>query len=237
MTRAAGAPAVPRTPELPGAGVVHVWWTRAGAASPTERQVLSADERAREALLRRPEDRECYVTGALMVRRLAAAATGLALAEAPVARRCRHCDGAHGPPRIPGYEVSVSHSGRWVVVACAAGGLVGVDTEVTGRDLTGVAAEFLAPHERCPGDDLVRRWTRKEAVLKATGQGLSVDPSVVVVDETAAGPLVVEFPGGPEVDQWFLTGLTSPAGMVASLATWGERPRVQQWPSSFDWTR
>ncbi|WUW22584.1 4'-phosphopantetheinyl transferase superfamily protein [Streptomyces sp. NBC_01463] len=117
-----------------------------------------------------------------------------------------------------GWELSISHSGEVVAVAVVRGHAVGVDVEEfpgpvdpggppgsaggqgTGG-LPGVPAEFelvLADDERAavaelPPQDRARAcltyWTRKEAVLKATGEGLysaMTDLSVSAPHEPAA---------------------------------------------------
>jgi 4'-phosphopantetheinyl transferase len=117
-----------------------------------------------------------------------------------------------------GWELSISHSGQVVAVAVVRGNPVGVDVEEfpgpvdTGErpgpgggrsagGLAGVPAEFelvLADDERAAVAELPPRdraracltyWTRKEAVLKATGEGLytaMTDLSVSAPHEPAA---------------------------------------------------
>jgi hypothetical protein len=97
---------------------------------------------------------------------------------AKVSRLCPHCGGSdHGRPRLPGRHLSLAYTAGLVAIAVADVG-VGVDVEATGQ---------LA-------------WTRTEAVLKLTGEGVRRDPSTVGDD-----------------DAWTLA-LTAPEGYVASLA-------------------
>ena len=59
-------------------------------------------------------------------------ATGRDLAAVRLVARCPRCGGAHGKPRLPshpGLGLSLSSSGRRVVVALAEGAEVGVDVE------------------------------------------------------------------------------------------------------------
>jgi 4'-phosphopantetheinyl transferase len=86
---------------------------------------------------------------------------------------------------------------------------VGVDVEAIepDRDYSGVAAHVLAPPEReellaLPGGErafaFVRYWSRKEAVLKATGFGLGVPPSELTVTGPKEPARVLDWVGGPE---------------------------------------
>lgn len=91
-----------------------------------------------------------------------------------------------GKPYIPGQKIqfNLSHSGRWAVLTITSGAAVGVDVEEgkSSRDLTGIAAnyyhteEFLRLQELPPEEQTLyfyQLWTLKEALLKATGAGIS----------------------------------------------------------------
>jgi 4'-phosphopantetheinyl transferase len=97
--------------------------------------------------------------------------------------------------------VSVSHSGDWVVLAVTDGTPVGVDVEELRAaevdDLAGVAfspAE-LTSFKAVPADDrrgaFFTYWSRKEAVLKATGKGMSVPMSKLTLSAHDAPPQVL----------------------------------------------
>ena len=92
----------------------------------------------------------------------------------------------HGRPTIaehPGLSVSISHSGA--LVACAVSTRpIGVDVEQAGRPEADMAlarricapAELSLVEAAAPGEGasvLLRLWTRKEALVKALGTGLS----------------------------------------------------------------
>lgn len=82
--------------------------------------------------------------------------------------------------------VSLSHSGRWA--ACAIGhaqasGGIGVDVEeIREMPVEDFSMVFTAQEREDirnaedPASDLIRRWTIKEAILKAHGTGLLADP-------------------------------------------------------------
>ncbi|OUE20411.1 hypothetical protein BFL34_01226 [Clavibacter michiganensis] len=133
---------------------------------------------ARVADHARPVDRAARTAaGRAALRALAAELVGADPADVTVRARCATCGGAHGRPvlggsrALDGLHASVAHAGALVVVAVGADGPIGVDAEPRDRE---------AP----PGTTLAE-WVRIEAVLKADGRGLAVDPSRV---RTAADP-------------------------------------------------
>jgi len=122
-----------------------------------------------------------------LIRNEVAAWLGASVDEVDVGRLCPHCGSAeHGRPLITGRyaaqapRVSVSRAGGRLVVALTDEGPVGVDA-VTLAEVTGAAArrsaDALQLPQDTPEDTLADEWARAEAVLKATGQGLAVDPS------------------------------------------------------------
>ncbi|GAA4982876.1 4'-phosphopantetheinyl transferase family protein [Kineococcus glutinatus] len=170
------APPVPRR-----AAGCTLWWAPLDAARPGHAALLTPHERARAERFARGEDRTRSLLNAALLRLAVPAETGTPAAAVDVVRRCGTCAGPHGRPTLPGtgLSVSLSHAGRRVVVALSRDGDVGVDVERrTGLDAAALAGA-LAPQEAA-GDPL-RLWVRKEAVLKATGEGLTVEPREVVV--------------------------------------------------------
>jgi 4'-phosphopantetheinyl transferase len=154
-------------------------------------------------------------------------------------RSCPHCGRAHGRPRLrqrhatatAGVEFSVTHGGDLLVLAFAGGPPVGVDVEPVGApedvgaellDFTLTAAERArlldvpAP-ERTP--TFLRHWTGKEAILKALGTGLDVDPQAVTLPPFPVnGKVTVTLPGSAPVDLWITDVEVGPAH-VCTLAT------------------
>jgi phosphopantetheinyl transferase len=124
---------------------------------------------------------------------------------------------------------SVSHTIGALLVAVAADCRVGVDVEcVCDRGLTALPRHALTQNELAafsstePADRLsvfLAYWTRKEALLKAAGVGLAVEPSLIEVDVSAirSQPIVVPEALGP-ASGWWITELTVP-GYAASIAT------------------
>ncbi|RIJ50955.1 4-phosphopantetheinyl transferase [Clavibacter lycopersici] len=105
------------------------------------------------------------------LRALAAEITGADPADVTVRARCATCGGPHGRPMLggsralDGLHASVAHAGDAVVVAVSTDGPIGIDAEPRGRE--------------APAGVTLAGWVRIEAVLKADGRGLAVDPARV----------------------------------------------------------
>ena len=82
-------------------------------------------------------------------------------------------EGPHGKPSVEGVEFSLAHSGDVGVVAVA-DRAVGVDVEVPRRigRPEGIARRLGVTDDTGP-EELLRLWTRTEALVKATGDGAS----------------------------------------------------------------
>lgn len=160
--------------------------------SPDDLAILDAGERARAG---RKHEAAPFVTGHALVRRVLGELLDRDPAALEFARRCATCGSdQHGKPSLvdaPDWHFSLSYTGAGAIVAVAQGVEVGVDIEdLTDADFEGFARTTLAADEvegfgSLDGHDLLvaraRVWARKEAVLKATGRGLVVDPSEVLV--------------------------------------------------------
>lgn len=175
--------------------------------------VLDEVESDRCARLRRREDRDRFATGCWLLRGLLAFHLEQPAASIALDRACAFCPESHGRPRLPepepgpgqAFRFSVTHAGARVGVALSREGErivsedgegdgIGLDVEAldAASHLSTVTESMLAPMERLElnrhaADDrdraLLRRWVAKEAVLKAAGTGLRVEPSRVVLAE------------------------------------------------------
>jgi len=119
-------------------------------------------------------------------------------------RTCRHCGAAHGKPRADNdrqLDSSVSSSGQLVAIAVARGIVVGIDVEAT----TTAEASLT--------------WCCKEAVLKATGHGLAVEPRLVVIDRIGDRLAVIAAPPEhAELLAFRFVSLELPSGYIGALA-------------------
>ena len=126
---------------------------------------------------------------------------------------CPDCGGDHGMPVVAeqGRWVSLSRAGGLVAVAFSTAGPVGVDLE---------SREAVARH---PAQGLrhpdATEWTTKEAVLKADGRGLRVDPAELVV----ADGRLAEWAGCPvPLDRVRLHHFAATDDLVGTVAWFGD---------------
>lgn len=168
----------------------------------------------------------------------APAASAGGAAEVTLDRTCPRCGSPHGKPKVKGgdLELSVSHSGDRIVVAAARATPLGVDVEdaagrprggddpealeryvLSGAELAAFVAQAAADRRR----DFLVVWTRKEAVLKATGDGLNVALRDLVITAPAAPPEVLAWPYEQEPGTVTLRDLDAGPGYVAALAVLG----------------
>ncbi|MEV7659794.1 4'-phosphopantetheinyl transferase superfamily protein [Streptomyces anulatus] len=174
---------------------VGIWIVRApagqrltpGGAPP---DWLDEKERSRLASIPQQAGREAYAFAHWALRSVLGSSLGCSPRSVGFLRQpCPGCGGAHGRPAIrdPDQggeppEFSMSHSGDHVAIAVAEA-TIGIDIESwpTPESVAGYLP-FLHPKEQQwlggrPEDELVRDfarlWTRKEAMAKATGQGMA----------------------------------------------------------------
>lgn len=169
---------------------------------PSFRALLDDTELARADRKRVPTP---FIGAHALVRTVLGARLGVPPQDLRFRRLCPTCGSRqHGKPTVSdhgGVAFSLSYTDSLAVVAVTDGVEVGVDVEhVSEADFGGFARVTLAPDEvdafdDLHGPDLLRAraqvWSRKEAILKATGHGLVVDPTEVVVSPPAEEPRLV----------------------------------------------
>ncbi len=150
---------------------------------------LARAERERFERFRQTSDRWRLLLGRALVRHVLKVRYGVAEARIAVSRRGRPF---LENPGVAGLDFNITHAGAWVGVGVARAGAIGVDFvgESEPTDWRRLGAHFLAPDERreirmAPSHSrrrlAARAWVAKEAVLKAAGYGLEVDPRAVAL--------------------------------------------------------
>jgi 4'-phosphopantetheinyl transferase len=212
-------------------GTCEVWWASATWMRPWHADVLSDEERARRGGLWDAGHRAQYTVAAALLRLVAAPLTTRPAARVVVDRSCPTCDRPHGRPRLPGtgLHVSISHSGATVAVAVSGAGAVGVDVQQVQADSVDelsplVLADSEARHVAV-ARDFFTYWTRKEALVKATGDGVTVPLSEVVVTPPGTPPRLLGYPRQGELAAQ-LRDLSPGLGYVGALAVLSPGPVV-----------
>jgi 4'-phosphopantetheinyl transferase len=152
---------------------------------------------------------------------------------------CRRCGRPHGKPMLAGGDLhfNVSHSGPLALVAVCEN-QVGVDLERVDprRNVELLAGSVLCDEEAAEIAGLAAEgrlraffdcWTRKEALLKATGEGLTRSPKDVRVPASRGAVVSIGAlaSGGAE---WTLADFAPAAGYAGAVAVAGPGPLVVQ---------
>lgn len=232
-----------------GEDEVHVWHVgldRGSEEARALRRLLSSDERARAARFHFARDRSRFEGARGLLRLLLGHHLGLA------PERIAFAYGPRGKPGLPaggsaGLAFNVSHSAGRALIAVTRGRQLGIDLErersVPEMDAIAEShfscrerAELraLAPSERPAA--FFRCWTRKEAFVKATGDGLlrPLDAFSVTLGPGEPARLLEVGEAPDEASRWWLEELGVPAGFWAALAVEGRPSRVvcRHWPES-----
>jgi 4'-phosphopantetheinyl transferase len=210
---------------------VEVWSGLPSSERGWHQELLDAPERERRSALRRAEDRARFTVATALLKLATGSRLGIPASEVTIDRTCADCGRPHGRPRLPGCELatSISHSGDRVLVALTGGPAVGVDVEqIKPVDLAALAGQVLADDEPVPSlPGFFGYWTRKEAVVKATGEGLRMALREVVVTPPGEPPRLLRYGDRPVVAS--LADLAVGDGYLAAVAVLAPGPlRVDQ---------
>ena len=209
-----------------------LWWCPLDTADddvPALRAILSQEELARanrfgtEALRRR------YIAGRATLRKTLAVALGVGAASVRIQR------GPRGRPMLTpplALDFNVTHTEGVAVIAhlTRPGWRVGVDVESLDREVShdSLARKFLTARERAAVASLddearrvafLRRWTCKEAMSKATGDGLSAPFRDIGID-VVRGFAPMEGTGDYDPSRWTLRPVAIGTRLMATVALW-----------------
>lgn len=229
---------IPSAKPALGGDEVHVWRVslqRPAAEMDRLAQNLSADEKARAARFVFDIHRQRYIAARGVLRRL----LGNYLSLAPEELVITYSDYAK-PFLAPGRGYgdlffNVTHSGELALLAFARGRRLGVDVEYR-REVADVekmaqhyfsppevaALQAVPPGERSPA--FLQGWTRKEAYIKAIGEGLSrpLDSFDVTLGPGKAAALLTVRDDPAEAARWRLIALNPDPDYIAALVVEGQ---------------
>jgi 4'-phosphopantetheinyl transferase len=222
-------------------GELHVWQVnldRPRDEIPGLACLLSADEHGRAARFHFDRDRQHFIAGRSILRSI----LGRYLAQNPNSLTFAY--GSRGKPVLSGtsLQFNLAHSGGVAVIALANRSAVGIDIEqirVVPR-WEGVTNSFFSTVEReaigsLPSIDRLYGfftcWTRKEAYLKATGDGVGVpldrfDVSVI----PGSKPRLLRVEDAPEeTKRWHFHALPLPTDYIGVVAHEGPIEAVRHY--------
>jgi 4'-phosphopantetheinyl transferase len=209
------------------------------------KQILAPDERARADRFVRAEDRTRFIVGRGVLRTILGRYLGLD------PRQLQFSYNPFGKPALEaaaGGELirfNVSHSGNIALYAVASGRAIGVDIERIRLDFgtEDIAQRFFSEREvatlralpaSCRLEAFFACWTRKEAYLKARGNGLSLPLDGFDVSLVPGHPaaLLDVNNDSKEAARWSLRDLFPGPDHVAALAVEGHDwcLKCWQWP-------
>ncbi len=205
-------------------------------------EVLSSDELTRASRFHFPADRQCFVATRALLRTILAGY----LSTDP--KRLSFSYSKKEKPSLvlprAGVDVTfnVSHSGGIALLAFVQRREIGIDVEQVREDfdVEAIARRFFSAREQeqlaaLPNEErfeaFFRCWTRKEAYIKATGDGLSLplhqfDVSVAPEESDA---LLSTRPDNSETALWSLREVPAGDGYVAALCVRGREWRLKSW--------
>ncbi|MBT4496083.1 MAG: 4'-phosphopantetheinyl transferase superfamily protein [Gemmatimonadetes bacterium] len=238
---------LPKNPALPE-DEVHIWWVdleQSTGQVDAFLRLLCDEERERAGRFRSREHGAHYAVARGTLRQLLGRYLG-ALPE-----KLAFSYGAHGKPDLAGcygesgLRFNLSHSHQLALFAVTWRREVGVDVEYPRPqvDIERLARRFFAPVEVAAllslpeerrREGFYNCWTRKEAYLKARGEGITVSLDSFAVSLAPGEPaelLSCDLDPG-EVERWKLRALEARKGFAAAVCTEGSdwQLRCREWP-------
>ena len=206
-------------------------------------ETLSKDEQTKARRFRFEQHRKRYVACRGILRKL----IGNYLLQEPSHIRFQY--GPKGKPLLDrglaeGLRFNLSHSKEIALLALTHHREIGVDVEFVRplSDAKQIAQRFFSPHERADLLSLALEdqaaaffncWTRKEAYLKARGEGITrgLDQFWVSLAPGAPARLLSVQWDPKEVNRWSMLSLRPTPDSIAALVVEGTgwKPRYWQW--------
>ena len=222
---------------------VHVWFVDLSDELAVNQCVnlLSEDEKERAAKFRFEKDRLYFIIARGVLRQI----LGLYLSEKPDTIQFEY--GEYGKPFLPKntLQFNLSHVGEIALIALTKKDIIGIDVEVINRkiEIENIAKHFFAKGEidclmSLPKaqrhEAFFNCWTRKEAFIKATGDGLSfpLDQFEVSLKPNEKAELLATYFNEKEHEKWSLFDLKMKEGYKAALAVKGKVEEIK----CFEWT-
>lgn len=234
----------------PGPAEVHVWRASLRQSETTVERLLhtlARDEQERAARFHFQKDHDGFVVARGALREI----LGRCLRVEPAQLRFSYS--SYGKPALiaapgwPDLHFNVSHSHELALLAVAQGRTLGVDIEFLRPAVADgeVAERFFSAYEvarlrALPAAQQTRAffncWTRKEAYIKARGEGLSWPLSQFDVSLAPEEPVAILCTRGDpqEAARWSLQELRPAADYAAALVAQGQDWQLYRWQWTAD---
>ena len=229
---------------------VHVWLASLDLP-PTAilalRRTLTADELARVKRFHFTEDRARFIAARgvlrdILARYLGTEANQVCFRYSSHGKPSLAAGSQRGGQRKPPLHFNLSHTSDLALVAIARGRRVGVDIESMRTDIAQdlIAARSFSPREQArlralpihlKAQGFFNCWTRKEAYIKARGEGLSLPLDQFDVSLAPGEPARLLHVEGnaEEASRWTLAELVPRPSYVATLVVEGHGWRLACW--------
>lgn len=224
--------------DVPLGNDTHLWRINLDSSEPLA-HLLAEDEKARIARYRFPQDRARHTVARGRLRQI----LGNYLGVAPASLVFSYAE--KGKPFLRDYpelQFNLSHAGTWGLAGVCHHRDIGVDVEPVDRSftVTDLVSRFFSPAEISvilgqPVADqhpaFFRAWTRKEAMIKAHGDGLSLPldqfgVSIKLEEEVR----LLHLDWSPQqCDEWQLASFTVAPEVPGAVAMRGELGAVRFW--------
>jgi len=225
---------------------IHIWYAKLDQPRPHIKeleQTLSINELMRAKRFRFERDRRRFTVGRGILRKL----LGLYSDIEPGQLRFHY--GPYGKPYLifegdgaKQVRFNLAHSHELAIYAFILDRRIGVDLEYVRDmpDIDQIAAAFFSATENTMLSELPKDqkqeaffncWTRKEAYIKAIGNGLSHPLDQFDVSMIPGEPArLLKIAGAPkEASRWSLKALSPAPGYAAAIAVEGHDWKIQNW--------
>lgn len=223
-------------------GQLHVWSGIYNEADQLDGRTLSPDEQVRSQRFRFAHDRGMFLFSHGLLRSLLAGYTGLLREEIEYGYTKYGKPYLHQGAGADRIEFNLSHSGDVVMIGVARNFLVGVDVENIKplADMDQIAARFFSAFEQSDLGTLsgaartaafYHCWTRKEALIKASGEGLSMPLDTFRVSLLPGEP--ARLINSADDRKWMLQDLSPVDGYAAAAAAPAESIEISYYSANF----
>jgi 4'-phosphopantetheinyl transferase len=216
---------------------VHVWRARVppDAGSKRFQRVLTSDELAQAGRFRVASAHDQFVFRRATLRMLLSGCLDVDPNAIRFTQGPKGKPGISGPVNPSDLRFNLSHSRELVVIALARGRELGVDVERIRPEVetSDISRHFFSPREVAALEELPATlrteafyacWTRKEAFIKATGEGLSRDLRSFDVSVAPREPaaLLATRDDPSERERWTLVNLEVDSDYFGALVVEGQ---------------